>query len=161
MAVPLGDAHRDVVLVVDDEPEILEIVGSRLERAFSGIIVHQALSGERALDLLREHRVDLIITDQTMPGMSGTEFLGRAREIAPDVPRMMLTARHDANLAIDALNSYRIAAFHPKPLDFPSFLESIGAVLAARRAAKLHEATFERATRVLGGEARPEERDVP
>lgn len=145
---------RDRILLVDDEVEVLRVVRRLLERALP-VEVIEATSGEAALALLRDHPVDLIISDQRMPGMLGTEFLARALILAPGAPRALLTARQEVDLAIEAVNELHISAFYPKPLDTASFLASVETLLAKRRAQRLREGSFDQASRVLREESTP------
>ena len=61
----------------------------------------------------------LLLSDQRMPGMTGVEFLERAREIYPDARRVLLTAYADTDAAIQAINSARIHYYLNKPWDPP------------------------------------------
>lgn len=100
------------ILLVDDEPNILRSLKRMLmEEPFE---VLTAQSGEEGLAILKNRPdIGLIISDQRMPGMVGAEFLSRAREIAPDAIRMILTGHADIHTAIDAINkggAYRYVA---------------------------------------------------
>jgi two-component system response regulator AtoC len=79
------------ILLLDDEQEILTVLGELLDGfGYQVIAKHDA---ESALSLVREGtRVDLVITDLCMPGMSGSEFISALRQILPSVPVIMLTA---------------------------------------------------------------------
>jgi CheY-like chemotaxis protein len=77
---PPLDHRAYPVLVVDDEPDILEIVGLNYEREFT---LHTALGGTEALDLVRQHDVAVLIADRRMPGMTGLEVISGARQIRP------------------------------------------------------------------------------
>jgi DNA-binding NtrC family response regulator len=141
-----------VVLVVDDEPELRRVVKQLIERSLPVRVV-EAASGEAGLAALAQGGIDLVITDQTMPRMSGVEFLKQVDRIAKGVPRVMLTAEHDLGLAVQAINELRIAAFFPKPLDTTQFIDTIRRILAARSDAKAREEGFNQASRVFQHEA--------
>ncbi|NOZ24682.1 MAG: response regulator [Nitrospirae bacterium] len=100
------------VLVVDDEENILRAISRLLMD--EDLDVMTATSGEEALRILGSNRdVGLIVSDQRMPGLTGVDFLEKAREIAPDTIRIMLTGYADVNAAIDAINrggAYRYVA---------------------------------------------------
>lgn len=86
--------------------------------------VIRAAGGQAALDTLtqlktRQEAVALMISDQRMPGMTGVEFLERAREVYPDARRILLTAYADTEAAIRAINSARIHYYLNKPWDPP------------------------------------------
>lgn len=100
------------VLLADDEPNILRSLKRMLMEEPLEVLTAQ--SGEEGLTILKNHPdIALIISDQRMPGMPGAEFLSRAREIAPDAMRMILTGHADIHAAIDAINkggAYRYVA---------------------------------------------------
>lgn len=85
----MPEERRPVILAVDDEPAVLSAVARDLRRAFGERFrVLKAASGQEGLDLidqvqLRGDQIALIVADQRMPGMQGTEFLTRTREASP------------------------------------------------------------------------------
>ncbi|MBT4139369.1 MAG: response regulator, partial [Candidatus Latescibacteria bacterium] len=107
------------VLIVDDEPDILDSLALSLEMDYE---VLTATNGADGLDLLREHRVALIISDQRMPKMTGVEFLAQAQEVSPDSVRMMLTGFADFDAIIEAVNKGQIYRYISKPWE-PADLE--------------------------------------
>jgi CheY-like chemotaxis protein len=80
------------ILVVDDEPDIAESFVDLLRSFMPGVKVDSALTGEDALRSLREHSVDLILTDFMMPGMNGVQFLREAERLVPGTPNILVTA---------------------------------------------------------------------
>jgi len=112
-------AKRHTILIVDDEPDILEALDLSLEIDYN---VLTATSGFDALDLLKEHEVALIISDQRMPKMTGEEFLEKAREMSPDTVRMMLTGFADFAAIVDAINKGQVYRYISKPWE-PAELE--------------------------------------
>jgi response regulator RpfG family c-di-GMP phosphodiesterase len=102
-----------VLLFVDDEPNVLKA----LRRLFhsEGYTIHLAEGGAEGLDILRQHAVDLIISDMRMPEMSGAEFLARAVEQWPETVRILLTGYSDLQSTIDAVNKGRIFSYCNKP----------------------------------------------
>jgi len=101
------------ILLVDDEEGVL----SALKRVFrkEGYEINTCTGPEEALELVEKQTIDLIISDHNMPGMTGTEFFEKAREIQPDTIRILLTGFADVNIAMDAINSGRIYKFILKP----------------------------------------------
>jgi thioredoxin reductase (NADPH) len=117
--------RRPAILVVDDEPTVLAAVSRDLRRGFGERFrVLRAGSGPQALELLRElgvrgDQVAMLIADQRMPGMPGTEYLAQARKIAPDAKRVLLTAYADTEAAIAAINEVALDYYLLKPWDPP------------------------------------------
>jgi thioredoxin reductase (NADPH) len=117
--------RRPVILAVDDEPTVLAAVARDLRRRFGEKHqVMRATSGQEGLDLLGELRrrgqpVALLVADQRMPGMTGTDFLAAAREIVPDARRVLLTAYADTGAAIQAINEVGLDYYLMKPWDPP------------------------------------------
>jgi thioredoxin reductase (NADPH) len=112
-------------LAVDDEPAVLAAVARDLRRGFGERYrILRAGSGAEALELLGELRkrgdqVALLIADQRMPGMSGTDYLVQARTIVPEAKRVLLTAYADTEAAIAAINDVALDYYLLKPWDPP------------------------------------------
>lgn len=103
------------LLLVDDEPAIL----SSLKRLFrrEGYRLLSAGGGAEALELLASVDVGVVISDARMPEMSGSEFLGRVRELHPDTVRIMLSGYTDLKAVTSAVNRGEIFRFLTKPWD--------------------------------------------
>jgi thioredoxin reductase (NADPH) len=120
---PQGE--RPLLLAVDDEPAVLAAVARDLRRGFGERYrVMRAASGAEGLEILTEVRrrgqqVALLIADQRMPGMEGTDYLLRARQLAPDAKRVLLTAYADTEAAIAAINEVALDYYLLKPWDPP------------------------------------------
>jgi len=107
---------RYKVLLVDDEENILSAITRLLIKTESDPEVISATSGARGLEMLQLHSdVAVILSDQRMPGMSGSEFLRRAREVAPEAIRMVLTGYSDMDETIDAINNGGASRYLLKP----------------------------------------------
>jgi len=116
---------RPILLAVDDDISVLEAVVQDLRRHYGSTYrVVRAGSGQAALDTLsqlrtREEAVALLLSDQRMPGMTGVEFLEKARDLYPEARRVLLTAYADTEAAIRAINTARIHYYLTKPWDPP------------------------------------------
>ena len=123
--MPEQQARRPAIVAVDDEPSVLAAVARDLRRGFGERYrVVRATSGAEALELVRELRargdqVALLIADQRMPGMAGTDYLVEARKLAPDAKRVLLTAYADTEAAIAAINEVALDYYLLKPWDPP------------------------------------------
>lgn len=104
----------NTLLYVDDEESNLRLFQNIFRRNFK---VLTALSGKEGLQILRDQQVDLIITDQRMPEMTGVEFLVRAIEINPLPKRILLTAYADLDSIKGAINEGKIYRYIQKPWD--------------------------------------------
>jgi thioredoxin reductase (NADPH) len=122
---PEAAERRPAIVAVDDEPAVLAAVARDLRRGFGERYrVLRATSGAEALDILRQLRtrgdqVALLIADQRMPGMAGTDYLVEARQIVPDAKRVLLTAYADTEAAIAAINDVALDYYLLKPWDPP------------------------------------------
>jgi CheY-like chemotaxis protein len=103
------------LLLVDDEANILSALKRLLRR--DGYDILTAMSAEQGLEMLASHRVDVIISDQLMPGMSGVEFLRRVKTLHPETVRLVLSGYTDLQAVTDAINEGAIYKFLSKPWD--------------------------------------------
>ena len=117
------------VLLVDDDPWILRAYSAALERA--GHTVEKASDGDEALERLGSDAFDVIVSDISMPRMSGLEFLRAVREHDLDVPVVLMTGGPNLETAMRAVE-YGALRYFTKPVDAPELLEAV------RRAAALH-----------------------
>ncbi len=117
--------RRPAIVVVDDEPAVLAAVARDLRSGFGERFrILRAPSGAEALEILRQLRargdqVAMLIADQRMPGMPGTEYLVQARQLVPEAKRVLLTAYADTEAAISAINEVALDYYLLKPWDPP------------------------------------------
>ncbi len=102
------------ILIVDDDLNVLEVLEARLESA--GFAIYKAENGRDAVRLLKDNKIDLMISDMKMPGMSGMEVLTKARMLQPGLPIIFLTAY---GTIPDAVNAVKAGAvdYLAKPFD--------------------------------------------
>jgi signal transduction histidine kinase len=100
------------VLCVDDEASNLVTIRYALEDNFTLLT---ATSGEEALRYLAERDIAVLLADQRMPGMTGSDLCARARELRPDTVRMIVTAYADLHTAVDAINRGQVSRYLTKP----------------------------------------------
>ena len=98
---------RKSILVVEDEPAFLELLERNLNQ--NGYAVITAENGEDALELLRQNRVNLILTDLKMPKMDGLQLLKAAKILSPEIEVIMMTAHGDVDTAVEAMQE---GAYH-------------------------------------------------
>ncbi|MCP3060779.1 response regulator [Myxococcus sp. K38C18041901] len=96
-----GGTLASTVLVVDDEPVVLDICARLLERE-SDLVVLVAASAEEALPILGEQRIDVLVTDKNLPGMGGVELVAQARTLQPTLEALMITAYASSESVIAA-----------------------------------------------------------
>ncbi len=106
---------RDKVLLVDDDANVLAGYKRQLRKV---LVIETAASGVEGLEVLRSSGpFAVVVSDLRMPGMDGIQFLSRAREMAPDTVRVMLTGFADVKNAIEAVNEGKLFRFLTKPCE--------------------------------------------
>lgn len=104
---------RDAVLFVDDDPEILRVIRRALSsEAFDTVAVSCA---DEALAALGARPVDVIVSDEEMPGMSGGQLLAVVAQRYPDIMRIMLTGRPTLESTLNAINACHVYRYITKP----------------------------------------------
>ena len=116
--MPEIDYAQYPVLVVDDEPDILTSIRVAYEDDFQILC---APGGEEGLRILADREVAVIVADQRMPAMTGTEFLQRTMSLRPEAIRIILTGYSDVGVLAEAVNSSRIYQYVTKPWDHQDF----------------------------------------
>jgi DNA-binding NtrC family response regulator len=128
-------APQATVLLVDDEPDILDSLELLLQTEVPEVEVLKATSGQQALEKMRGERVRLIISDYRMPGMDGFEFLEAARRLQPGVPSIMMTAYPDPRLAARAVDELGVGLFIAKPFDLNYLVKVVRSLVLEGRGA--------------------------
>ena len=118
-----------ILLLVDDEPDLLETLGDLVEQELPGVKVLRATSGREGLGVLQGERIDGIIADFNMHDMDGLEFLCIARQCHPTIPRLMLTAHPDPDLTELAEQDAAVQAFLSKLIGPEELLDQVQALL--------------------------------
>src|SRR5450830_1095406 len=113
--ITLSEGSQRSLLLVDDEINILSALKRLLRQDKYEIVT--ANSGQEALTLLTSRSVDVIVSDQRMPGMTGVEFLGIAKEKYPDTVRIVLSGYTELQSVTEAVNQGAIYKFLTKPWD--------------------------------------------
>jgi PAS domain S-box-containing protein len=107
-------SERVRVLFVDDEEHNLKAFRAAFRREMDVLLAN---SGAEALELLKKESVHVIVSDERMPGMSGSELLAIVRDKHPEIMRMLLTGYADLEAVISAVNKGGIYAYATKPWD--------------------------------------------
>ncbi|RMH17182.1 MAG: response regulator [Gemmatimonadetes bacterium] len=136
------------VLFVDDEPSVLE--GLKVALRKEPYTIHTANSADEAIKVLARVRVDVVVSDERMPGMSGSEFLSLVRREYPQAVRILLTGQASLEAAIRAINEGEVYRMLTKPQKPDALAATI------RQALALGELRAEQ----KGGESTDEERAV-
>src|SRR5262249_53760885 len=108
------ERRRHTLLIVDDEVDVLESLRHQFHRMYR---VLTSTTGDGAIDLLEHNEVEVLLSDQRMPGMSGDVLLRRARELKPETIRMLFTGYADIQAVINAVNEGHIFRYILKPWD--------------------------------------------
>jgi EAL domain-containing protein (putative c-di-GMP-specific phosphodiesterase class I)/CheY-like chemotaxis protein len=126
-----SDASRQTLLVVDDDPFTLELLATEL--AGENYRVLQARSGADAFETLAQDEVQVILCDQSMPGMKGTVFLDGVRAMYPDTFRIVLSGQANLEEMMAAVNRGTIDRFYTKPWSHKALVRSIRQAFAHPR----------------------------
>ncbi|MBN8466856.1 response regulator [Corallococcus exiguus] len=120
------------VLYVDDDALNLRVFDANFGQRFR---IFRCSSPNEALALLEQRRLEIgvVLSDQRMPGMTGVELLERARTIAPDAKRMLVTAYADMQAVIDAVNRGQVTRYFVKPWDRAELLAALEDALKIAR----------------------------
>jgi DNA-binding NtrC family response regulator len=124
----MNDSIR--ILVVDDEANQRELVSGYLKK--QGFEVFTAGGGEPALELFRQSPMELILTDQRMPGLSGLDLLKAAREINPETQVIVMTAYGNVESAVEAMKA-GAADYLAKPLHLGELRQKIQRIVEQHR----------------------------
>jgi len=108
------------VLFVDDEPAVIRAI-SRLLATQTGFEILTATRGEEALEVMRAHNIDVLVSDIDMPEMSGLELVRLARREFPTTLRILLTGAATMDRAINAINEGEVVRFFAKPFEVAAF----------------------------------------
>ncbi len=118
--------QKNTILYVDDEEDNLVTFKSVFRREYKVIIAN---SGQEALELLKQNTVDLVISDQRMPMMTGVQLLQIVTQEYPEIKRMILSGHSDMDDIINAINVSKIHAYVSKPWNKDGLIATINNVL--------------------------------
>jgi eukaryotic-like serine/threonine-protein kinase len=115
------------VLFLDDDERILKSLKALFRSRYD---VLTTTEGQIALEYMRQGHVHVVVSDQRMPGMSGVEFLRKAKEVSPDTIRILLTGYSDLTAIVGSINDGEVFRFIDKPWDNQEIQETIGEAVA-------------------------------
>ncbi|NML61731.1 EAL domain-containing protein [Massilia sp. RP-1-19] len=117
------DEYQQTLLIVDDDAFMLDVLSDFL--AQDGYRILTAQSASEGFDVLARHNVQVILCDQCMPVMSGTEFMERVKHLCPTTFRIMLSAYADLTPIMDAINHGAIDRFYTKPWEGAALRDNV------------------------------------
>ena len=109
------DFHRYGILFVDDEPLALDLFRANFEEEFQ---ISLASSAQEALEIIKNEDIALVLADQRMPGMTGTEFFAEIQKTHPQIIRILVTGFVDFQTVVAAINAGHIYHYVEKPWDY-------------------------------------------
>ena len=125
---------RPSILFVDDEERVVNQLRMIFRQHYE---VHTATSGAEGLAILQRTPVDVVVSDQRMPGMTGIEFLAQVRNQRPAAMRLLLTGYSDLAAIVGSVNEGEVYRFINKPWDHTEIQEIIASAVAAGKAAQV------------------------
>src|SRR5437016_14576535 len=131
----MAKAQKHCLLVVDDEPDLVQSVKDLLRFDYKVLVATRAVEG---LKIMQREKVHIVMSDQRMPEMTGVEFLKHLRDSHPETVRLLFTAYADLNAVTDAINQGNVYRYITKPWEPPE----LQAVL--RQAAEHYDLLAER-----------------
>jgi DNA-binding NtrC family response regulator len=132
------------LLLVDDEPSIISSLRRLLRR--EGYVLHTASSGEEALEVLAREKVDMVLSDGRMPGMSGIDLLKKVKASYPEVVRMILSGYTDVAELAGAINEGEAYRFILKPWNDDELRLTLRHAFEHRRLAEENRQLYKRVT---------------
>jgi DNA-binding NtrC family response regulator len=136
------------ILIVDDEPRAVQLMVRTLRSVGR---VHTADNAEDGWKAVRDGEIDLVISDQRMPGTTGVELLTRVAEHDETIGRILLTGYTDLSSIVDAINLGRVHAYLKKPCDPDDVVARVEAVLARVAHARARERLLARVEKMKAG----------
>jgi two-component system probable response regulator PhcQ len=124
-------AKTATILLVDDEPHVTDALKRSFRREPYELLT--APSAAQALQTLERQHVDVVVSDEQMPGMSGSEFLSRVRKLFPHTLRMILSGQASLEAAVRAINEGEVYRFFLKPCNPTDLIVTIQQALAHKR----------------------------
>lgn len=135
LAETWGNGVRTVLVVDDDEDQLMSLA-TALKMEISGVTVVTARSAEEALRTVREQPVDLVVTDQHLPGANGLDVVRAIRHSPRNVPCLLVTGYPGLELALEANESdSQVDGIVAKPVDVDALRRGLVQALGRRRSA--------------------------
>ncbi len=142
-----GIGNIPTLLTVDDELDNQDLVERTIKKDFQ---VLRANNGAQAIEIALQSRPDVVVSDQRMPGMTGTELLTRLAQLVPTSIRILVTAYSDYETLVAAINNAKIDHYAEKPVNWGQLKSTIDSLLRARGPLGPDDGTYSRiATREL------------
>jgi signal transduction histidine kinase len=142
-------SQRDLpprVLIVDDDPMLLQALPEMVRARMAGVIVETAGSARNALARIERTDYDVIVSDIKMPDIDGLALLKRIRQLLPATPTLLITGHGEHDLAVLALRGGAFD-FLQKPIDRDYFIASLGRAIKVRQLSRQVEAHKEAVAR--------------
>jgi signal transduction histidine kinase len=133
---PVKKKRDELIMVVDDDPQVLDFTSTLLDRY--GYQTVSFASAEDALESLKKNRVDLVLSDISMPVVTGIELLAKVRDISPETPVILMTGYTDFERVVDALKM-RAFDFILKPFKIEHLIHSVEKALVHVRLLRTEE----------------------
>jgi len=124
-------AYKNSILIVDDEKDNIIVLEQSLKELYQDVKIFTALNGSEALKIMHAASppIDLVITDQRMPQMTGVQLLSQVKAVYPHTVRVILTGFTDIDTIIEAINSCQIYQYITKPWDLSKIRVTIESAL--------------------------------
>jgi two-component system probable response regulator PhcQ len=122
---------KDNILIVDDDLLTLAALRKNLEDENHNVL--EAKTGNEALEIMHVNKIDLVVSDNFMPGLAGIELLSLIKKNFPQTVRIMVSGHPNLDLALEAINRGEIYRFFKKPVDFAEVTRAVSSALAQKK----------------------------
>ena len=124
LLLPFFEEKKHTILIVDDEENNLQFLKRTLHSKY---YILTAQNGEEALDVIEAHgnEISLVVSDQRMPKMQGTEFMRILTQRHPEIIKILLTGYSDTDTIVDAINDCHLYQYILKPIDPDTLSEAV------------------------------------
>jgi len=113
------------LLFVEDEDDLVEIISDTLHKLEAKFLT--AKNGQEALNVLKDNKIDVVITDINMPIMNGLEMIGKMKELYPSLPIIIMSAHTEIEF-MEKAKELGVKDYLVKPFDFIKFIELVSSM---------------------------------
>ncbi len=124
--MPDAEIQKQVLFVDDEQPILSSLKRTLRKEPYTTLTADNA---QDALEIVKNNSINVVVSDQRMPDMAGTDFLQKVKEVSPFTARAILSGYANADVIVDSINKGEVYRFIPKPWEFESLTEAVNQCL--------------------------------